>query len=65
MQIPAQYQDFTKKPVFVGDEVAFNEKHYKAFARGKVARITEKMVFITQANGPETKRRHSQTIKVG
>ena len=60
--------DFLGKELFVGDEIAFMELRYRHMERGKITKITFKMLFIEYTNyrdwDTNCKQTHNQVIKI-
>lgn len=61
-------KDFLGKELFVGDEIAFMELKYRHMERGKITKITPKMLFIEYKNyhgwDSKCKQTHDQVIKI-
>ena len=59
-------KDFLGNELIVGDEVAYFSPHYRTFKRGKITKISPKMLCIgTDINRKGTFRQfHEQVIKI-
>lgn len=59
-------KDFFDNDINVGDEVAFMQTGYRTLLKGVVAKITDKLVFITHertnVGKTETKQEFNQVI---